>query len=322
MLWIALLAPASGCGHHAAAHENLPVWTFDASQIFPADRSLARPEDGVALADGRLIVADQKVGLRLVEKDGSSQPFGDLAGAGYAHRPPERHGAVNGISLEPGGTHLLATDILAGGIYRVALADGGTERVYQHPYGVNAACRDTSGTIWFTQSGNNTEEQGDAGISAVLKSPATGSLWRLPLRDGKLAAQAELKRDGLDFANGIALDERRGRLYLAELGQDRVWQFPWHVMTGELGDPEVLVSVNRPDNLELDAAGRLWVVLPARSEILIVDPDTGSAHSAFHAQTPELSSALPGMLTGVILRPDTGLVHLTGLGNALVRLEL
>ena len=108
ILWIVLLALASGCGHHDAALQDLPVWTFDASQIFPADRTLARPEDGVALADGRLIVADQEVGLRLVEKDGSSQPFGDLAGAGYAHRPPERHGAVNGISLEPGGTHLLA----------------------------------------------------------------------------------------------------------------------------------------------------------------------------------------------------------------------
>lgn len=129
-------------------------------------------------------------------------------------------------------------------------------------------------------------------------------------------------RDGLDFANGLALDERRGRLYLAELGQDRIWQFPWQAGTGDLGEPEVLASVNRPDNLELDAAGQLWVALPARSEILIVDPDTGAAHSAFHAQTPELSSALPGMLTGVILSPDTGLVHLTGLGNALVRLEL
>ena len=41
----------------------LPTWTWDSTMIFPADRSLNRPEDGVALPDGRLIVADQVSGL-------------------------------------------------------------------------------------------------------------------------------------------------------------------------------------------------------------------------------------------------------------------
>ena len=51
-------------------------WTFEEGMIFPADRSLVRPEDGVALADGRLIVADQEHGLRLLAGDGSHRPFG------------------------------------------------------------------------------------------------------------------------------------------------------------------------------------------------------------------------------------------------------
>jgi hypothetical protein len=71
----------------------------DATMVFPADRSLARPEDGIALPDGRLLVADQVHGLRLIETDGTTTPFGDLAAAGYAHHPPDHNGGANGVSL-------------------------------------------------------------------------------------------------------------------------------------------------------------------------------------------------------------------------------
>lgn len=60
----------------------LPQWTWHTTMVFPADRSLTRPEDGIALPDGRLIVADQVHGLRLIELDGTHRPFGNLAAAG------------------------------------------------------------------------------------------------------------------------------------------------------------------------------------------------------------------------------------------------
>ena len=41
---------AAGCTRDAPV---LPQWTFDSSMIFPSDGSLARPEDGAALADSR-----------------------------------------------------------------------------------------------------------------------------------------------------------------------------------------------------------------------------------------------------------------------------
>lgn len=98
----------------AAGGAAPPVWEFDPAMIFPAGRSLARPEDGVTLPDGRLIVVDQEHGLRLVAPDGSSEPFGEMAAAGYVHRPPEHAGGANGVSLEPGGLHLLVADIFRG----------------------------------------------------------------------------------------------------------------------------------------------------------------------------------------------------------------
>jgi hypothetical protein len=113
----------------------LPHRSFNPEMIFPADRSLTRPEDGVVLTDGRLIVADQVDGLRLVRADGSKRPFGELADAGYLQSPPEIVGGANGVTLEPAGTHILISNVFRSGIYRVEIATEATERVYQHHYG-------------------------------------------------------------------------------------------------------------------------------------------------------------------------------------------
>jgi sugar lactone lactonase YvrE len=340
------LAYAAGCAASGPARAALPRWTFDATLVFPADRSLARPEDGIALPSGALIVADQVHGLRLVHPDGSSGPFGDLPGAGYVHAPPRRSGGANGVSLEPRGTHLLVADVIGGGIYRVELASGATRRVYQHPFGVNSACRDSRGALWFTQSTQNTPEQGEAGTFAAVDVPvADGALWRVPVNGGELAARAELVRDGLCYPNGLVLDEQRSQLFLSELARDRVLCFELDVATGRIGEPTTLLTVASPDNLELDGSGRLWVALPLRNEVIVVDTESGAAHSAFHVQTaaqaelsaeftrrgvartprlelltPALSDPLPGFVTGIILGADGGTVHVTGLGDALLRL--
>ena len=105
LLWSTLLM--TGCstpeeGAPPVPEEGAPPvrqWTFEEGMIFPADRSLVRPEDGVALADGRLIIADQEHGLRVFEGDGSHRPFGKFAEAGYQHSPPEIVGGPNGVTL-------------------------------------------------------------------------------------------------------------------------------------------------------------------------------------------------------------------------------
>lgn len=344
------LTLAIACGMEKAAEEPtaeaLRQWTFDASMVFPADGSLMRAEDGVMLADGRLLVTDQAVGLRLVELDGTSRPFGDLPGAGYRHQPPAHAGGANGVSLEPGGTHALVTDIFGGAIYRVDVASGATEKVYQHSYGINSAVRDTRGTIWFTQSARNTPEQGEGRMWATVDVPAPeGALYRLPMADGKLAARAELLVDSLLFGNGVAIDEASGKLYLAETVGGRVLRFDVDLATGALSGRTVFVDGVGADNLELDGAGHLWVALPLSNEILVVNTATGARHVAFKSQTPaqaellaefmrrgtvneprvgminpELWAPLPGPVTGVILGGATDPVYITSLGNALVRL--
>lgn len=345
-----LLLSTLACGRQeaapGAAAETLPTWTFDASMVFPADGSLMRAEDGVMLADGRLLVADQAAGLRLVELDGTSRPFGDLPGAGYRHQPPAHAGGANGVSLEPGGTHALVTDIFGGAIYRVDVASGATEKVYQHTYGINSAVRDTRGTIWFTQSAHNTPEQGEGRMWATVDVPAPeGALYRLPMAGDRPAGAAGLLVDSLVFGNGVAIDEAGGKLYVAETVGGRVLRFDVDLATGALTARTVFVEGVAADNLELDGAGHLWVAVPLSNEILAVNTATGARHVAFKSQTPEqaqllaefmrrgaaneprvgminpeLWAPLPGPVTGVILGGANDPVYITSLGNALVRL--
>jgi sugar lactone lactonase YvrE len=330
----------------ADAVAQLPRWTFDASMVFPADGSLARVEDGVALPDGRLIVTDQPHGLRRIESDGTSAPFGEMAAAGYVHEPPAKAGGANGVSLEPDGANLLVADVFRGGIYRVDVATGATSRIHQHRYGVNTAVRDSTGAVWFTQSAHNTAEEGEARMwAAVGTAAAEGALLRLGMKDGQLAEEADVLIDSLQFANGLAIDEQRGFLYFSEIVGGRVYRYRVDVASGQLTDGSVLADDLWIDNLELDGRGNLWMAAPLANELVVIDPATGARHSAFRAQTPaqsersaeiarrarsaepylelftpELWSPLPGLLTGVIISPDDGPVYLTGLGNALVKL--
>ena len=315
--------------------------------LVPADLSLSRAEDGVALGDGRLVVSDQVDGLRVIEPDGQSRPFGDLPGAGYVNDPPHRHGAPNGVSLEPDGTHLLVADVVGGEIYRVELASGATELVYAHPYGVNSVVRDSTGAIWFTQSARNTEDQGELGVFDAVDVPVPdGALWRLSFQGGQFADEPVLMVGELFFANGLAIDESRDELFLCELAANRVWSFPVDVEAGTLGRGAILLEMQTPDNVELDVDGRLWIASPIRNEVLVVDPDTGSAYPALQqrsaAQTelaeewdrrgaagsarldllgPALFEPLPGFVTGVVLGGRGGSVYVSGLGKALIRLD-
>ena len=345
---VAMLAAAWSCSPGAdRSLDELTSWSFDSATIVPADRSLARPESGAALADDRLIAADQIHGLRAIEPDGSSRPFGRLADAGYVHEPPARPGGANGVSLEPGGTHLLVCDVFTGAIYRVDAATEATDLLYTHPFGINVVRRDRTGAIWFTQSTENSGAESQSRLFAALDVPSSdGALFRIaPARAGELLPAPDRVVGGLYFANGLAIDEDTGHLYLAETTQNRVLAFHVGAATGELSDRRVVANVLTPDNLDVDDDGLLWIASPVRNEVVVVGPQSGRTRAVFRAGTaendriaaewlrrgeageprlellgPALWAPLPGLVTGVILTPGDGPVYLTGVGDALVRL--
>jgi len=328
--------------------EEVLAQPFEQVALFPADGSLVRPEDGVMLANGTLLVADQVHGLVALTPDGSKRPFGDFAAAGYVHAPPERSAGPNGVALEPDGIHVLVADIFTGAIYRVNTRTEHVALIHQHPFGVNSARSDRTGALWFTQSTENSGPDSEARMFAAVDMPdGDGALFRLsPVNDHEPHAELQRKDHGFAFANGLAIDEERGQLYVAETMADRIIGYRLSLVTGQLSDRRVIAEVPTPDNIELDAAGNLWVASPIANALLVVDPETGEWSTAFHPPTPEhqalfaewqrrgqtgesrlelfgpdMWSPLPGLITGLILTTEDGPIYLTGLGDALVKLD-
>jgi len=347
MIMFCVVTIAIGCSSDELNSTTLPGWSFNPDMIFPADRSLNRPEDGVALPNGQVIVADQVDGLRIIAVDGSSRPFGKFADAGYLHRPPETVGGPNGVTLEPAGTHILVADVFRGGLYRIDIATESTELIYQHQFGINMARADRSGGIWFTQSTRNKPQQGEKDLFRSVDIPTPdGALYYLTPPGDKKPRVATQLVGGLRFANGLALDETNGYLYLAETMGGRVLRYSMDAQAGRATDQVVALEGIKPDNIELDQHNRLWIASPVRNEIVVLDLDTGSAQSVFRISTAkseqlvleaeariresrswlELLSPLlwepgPGAITGMVLSPDDGTVYVTGLGDALIQLK-
>jgi sugar lactone lactonase YvrE len=198
--------------------EQLPYLTFQKENLFPGDSSLLRPEDGVALADGRVIVADQAKGLRLIEKDGSNRPFGKFTDVGFVYNQPDTIAAPNGLFLEHDKQHLLMCDYRNGKIYRINIASEKVELVYDHHFGVNAIYRDKTGAIWFTQSYRKTDTVANSG--AIFRMADINSV-------------PTMIADSLYFANGITMDQDEKTLFVAESFMNRVLSFDVDITTSK-----------------------------------------------------------------------------------------
>ncbi len=336
--------PASAPSATDAAANSLTraALTMDQADIFPTDSSLKRAEDGVILDDGRVVVADQTHGLRVVNPDGSSAPYGNFAEAGYAHSA-EAPAGPNGVAFTPDRAHILVADIYSGAIWRVAVADESAEKIYQHAYGVNSAIEDLTGAIWFTQSTENEPGPGSEArmFAAIDRAMKDGKLFRL------VGDEATVMMDGLAFANGVAFDAERSRLYFAETMGDRLWAAGLEMDRPDvLRDLRVFSRVIAPDNVKIGRDGVVYLALPVLSELAAFNPETGDAETYFSAATtankeiaaewrrrvekgegaidlftPIVWGAMPGAITSVILTTEGDPAYLGNLGDALVRLR-
>ena len=327
---------------------KFPNIKFSESNIFPESRSLRHPEDGRALADGRIIVGDEENGLVVISKDGTLRPFGKFKEAGWVHNPPNSPAGPNGMFLESDGRHLLLVNVYSGQIYRIDTKTESVKMIYDHVYGINSILRDSRGTIWFTQSAKNSDENGAGGMWAAVDRPTdSGAVYYLKGSGDDVIAPAVEAANDIYFANGIALEKSEKYLYVAETMFDRVLRFEVDAETGGLTNRETYQYVMTPDNIAFDSSGNLYIASPISNKVFAVDSKCGSLHTVFSAPsasnakmqnewttrsrlgkpllallTPEMWNPLPGVLTGMFWSRDRKTFYITGLGSAILRYEI
>ena len=321
---------------------NKVSWHLSEGVKYPEGGKLSRAEDGVMLADGTLIVADQRYGLIRIEPSGKVSPFGNFEALGYGHNPPELDSGPNGVHLTPDKQYVVTADVFTGKIYKTSIQGNSSEIIYAHKYGANAAREDSTGSLWFTQSTENQSEERLFG--ALNKAIPDGALYRLPIsKDGTLS-KPELILENLYFANGFYIDEKRGKFYLSEMMKNRVLAFDLNVSSGSLSNQTTLAVMPTPDNIDLNSEGQLWVASPLSNQIYSIDPENGDSYIVFDAQTqeglenmeegirliemgngfaelltPELIDEMPGLLTGMIVGNSSQPFYVANLGSALIK---
>ena len=328
------------CSTDKASHTSF--WTISDGLEYPENRPLSRAEDGVILTDGTLIVADQRYGLAKIDLSGKVTPFGNFDALDYEHNPPKVESGPNGVHLSPDKKYVLTADVFNGKIYKSSIETNSTEILYSHEYGVNTARQDTTGSVWFTQSTENQNEE--RVFEALDRAIPDGALYRLPSSDGEKTA--ELIIDGLYFANGFYIDEKRNKFYLSEMMKNRVLEFDLDLSTGKLSNQTTLASIPTPDNMELNHDGKLWVASPLSNQILAIDLESGDTSTVFDAQTEvgrenlqiglqlmdngegfadllteELFGEMPGLLTGMIIGNSSQPFYVANLGSALIKVS-
>ena len=319
-------------------------WNLSDGVVYPEGGKLLRPEHGVMLADGTLIVADQRYGLAKIDLFGKVSPFGNFETLDFEHNPPKVESAPNGVHLTPDKQHIITADVFNGKIYKTSIKTKSTEIIYSHKYGANAAREDSTGSVWFTQSTENQNEE--RLFMALDKAIPDGALYRIPIsKDGTLS-KPELILKNLYFANGFYIDEKRNKLYLSEMMKNRVLSFDLDIITGSVSNQTTLAVIPTPDNMELDSEGNLWISSPLANQIYSVDPENGETYVVFDAQTQiglenmeeairrmelgkgfaelltsELTGEMPGLLTGLIIGDESQPFYVANLGTALIKVS-
>ncbi len=317
-------------------------WNLSDAVEYPEGRKLSRPEDGVMLKDGTLIVADQRHGLVKIDPFGNVSPFGNFKALDYSHNPPKIESAPNGVHLTPDKQHIVTADVFNGKIYKTSIQNNSSEVIYSHKYGANTAREDSTGSLWFTQS---TENQNQERLYQALdKAVPDGALYRIPISKDGTFSKPELVLKNLYFANGFYIDEERNKFYLSETMENRVLAFDLDISTGSLTNQTTLVTMPTPDNMELNSDGKLWIASPLSNQIYSVDPKNGKSFVVFDAQTQigleimeegirlmemgngfvqlitsELTGEMPGTLTGLIIGDESQSFYVANLGTALIK---
>jgi gluconolactonase len=254
----------------------MPLTPISLDSVRKIGVGLQRPEDVVVSRDGRVWASDQASACAEILPDGSLRRVGKAGGA------------PNGINMDREGRIVIA-NFFDGPVQRLDVETGEVTTVASEIEGVRVAhanyplC-DSHGNIWCTNSTFADPWE------MALDGRADGFLFRVA-PDGS----ARILAEGIQFANGIALDAGENNVFVCQTTACNVMRYPI-LADGSLGAPEqygpvlgprippealaqgalsqeLLVTLGVTDGCGFDEEGNLWVTLVTANRIVAIRPD-------------------------------------------------
>jgi len=217
--------------------------------------------EGPAVVGGALYWAEMPLHRIRRHKDGKTATVWEEPGCGPTSIKPDGRGGFWILC------HLAHMVLRVNGNFQIVkrLETDGVGRRLAYP---NDATVDRRGQLYFTSSG-----------IFSLSAPSQGAVYFVDLQD-----QPHRVAEGLRYANGIRIDEKRSRLYVSEHLARRVL-----VMSvgkpGEIGAPSVFFDLASlppasvayplagPDGLLLDDKGRLYVAEYGAARVMLLSTE-------------------------------------------------
>lgn len=219
------------------------------SELWPT--SVGGPEDVLIDSDGSAITGLDDGRIVRVTSDGPTEEIAQL------------HARALGIEWMGDGEIIVCNTNL--GLQRVTMSGEVTTVVSSFDGAdlkfVNNATVASSGTIYFSDT--STRWGLDEYVNDLLEGRPSGRVFELKT-DGSVSVVA----DGLQFANGVALDGEENSLFIAETGKYRVYR---HWLNGErAGETDLFLDnlAGFPDNLTF-SDGILWVAMASSRQKLV-----------------------------------------------------
>jgi sugar lactone lactonase YvrE len=208
------------------------------------------PEDADIGPDGLIYVATHDGEVLRIGKNGGVTSFAQTQG-----RPL-------GLEFDADGTlyvadayrGLLAVDHTGGVTLLSNQAEDGSPVLFADDVDIAA-----DGTVYFSDASTRFGAQANGGTLAasvldLVEHSANGRILKYDPVSGKTTVFA----DGLNFANGVAVNEVSDAVFVVETGAYRIWRFPID------GSPGRVILENLPgfpDNINNAADGTFWVGL-------------------------------------------------------------
>lgn len=217
--------------------------------------------EGPAFVGGALYWAEMPTNRIRRHKDGKTVTVWEEAGCGPTSIKPDGRGGFWILC------HLAHMVLRVNGNFQLVkrLETDGVGRRLVYP---NDATVDRRGQLYFTSSG-----------VFSLRAPSEGAVYFVDLQD-----QPHRVAEGLRYANGIRIDEKRSRLYVSEHLARRVLVMSV-AKSGEVGAPSVFFDLSAlppasveyplagPDGILLDDKGRLYVAEYGASRVMLLSTE-------------------------------------------------